>query len=150
MIGFDITFRIGSAERTGVTLTQCCLCSGLARPFIIPGTSIIQGGRGLRHGQLYRLGKFEEVGADDLRFFRVALHFDPDDLARWECSVCETPKERWLDALTVPVRWEWMIEEMLLAEGGGLATPLTIIPGNTASCGSGASSITRMRSWTCV
>jgi len=64
--------------------------------------------KGLHHGQLYRSLIDPQKG-----FFRVVLQFDPDDFDRWKRKVQETPRERYIDALLpIPVRWEWMIEEL--------------------------------------
>ena len=47
-----------------------------------------------------------------MRLFRLVLQFDPSDFDRWKRMAKEIPRDRFMDAFSIPVRWEWMIEEM--------------------------------------
>ena len=72
--------------------------------------------RGLRHGQLYVSPRSPDSSSpmdnENMRLFRLVLQFDPSDFDRWKRMAKEIPRDRFMDAFSIPVRWEWMIEEM--------------------------------------
>jgi hypothetical protein len=72
---------------------------------------------GLNHGQIYAS---QESRLDNRRLFRVFLEFERDDFDRWKRAAKEIPKDRFIDAFDLPVRWRWMIEEMEWTERDGI------------------------------
>ena len=71
---------------------------------------------GLHHGQIYVPLKYDE---SNKRFFRAVLEFEKEDFDRWKRAAIEIPRDRFLDAFAVPVRYRWMIGEMEWTETHG-------------------------------
>jgi hypothetical protein len=86
-------------------------------------------GHGLRDGDLYRVENSKRV-------FRTVLQFDPNDFAKWERIQRENLQDRknWRSSGPyVPVRREWMIEEVATTDDGWLmgrtVSDLKAVPG---------------------